>query len=58
MPTTKYACVTCGLRRQLPERPETPMPRPSVGCERCGTIRPHVPVGGKRAARLRRDLGL
>jgi len=53
---TRYKCRYCNLHRWLPERPLNPTPRVRAGCERCGSITPHNPVGTLHASPAARPL--
>jgi len=43
---TMYVCTVCGERKPIPgQRPLTPEPRISVGCQACERIQTHKPQG-------------
>lgn len=51
---TRYACRGCGATKFVPERPLDPKDKIRTGCDACGAIMPHHPVGHPAGATLTR----
>ena len=44
-PASRYVCRGCGTHKFVPERPLHPTPSIRTGCQTCGALMPHNPVG-------------
>lgn len=51
---TRYACRSCDTSKFVPERPLDAAGKIRTGCETCGAIMPHHPVGHPAGATLTR----